>query len=503
MKIKLVYPKIKEPFSFDLTNRLLGIKSSAIPLAIPTLAALTPDNFDVTIENENVKAIRYKDDVDLIGITYNTHNAKRAFEICKRFKRYNKTVIMGGIHASMMPDEALRHCDAVVVGEAEKLWLSAINDFERGKLKPIYESSERIGLDRLIVPRWDLIDTRQYLYIPIQISRGCPHNCEFCLDSKYYGRNVRTKPVEHVIEEINFIYENEKTRPIMFADYNFLYDATYLSQITRHMAKLGLQNWIVFGHIGIGNDDEALSLLAEGGCSIINVGIESVSQASLDILGRRTYRADKLEDLINNIRSYGIDVFAGFIFGSDADTPEIFEETVDFINRTNIFLPQINILQPYPGSDLYNRLKKENRLLFGEKWEKYDRNTVCFRPKRMSTEQLQEGYNWTIKKLFSYDSLFDRLNRLLREGFYTREKFVKQIQSHLIKGLSIALPKLLPFFTRDQGLKHFLKLCNLQPVKPNLHAILVAIGYHRGYVNNFGYEFEYNKVNYPNVYLQR
>lgn len=489
MKVKLVYPKIKEVVSFDLANKILGIKSSAIPLAIPTLAALTPNSFEVVIEDENIKPLSYDDDSDLIAINYNTHNAKRAYEVAQEFKMRNKTVIMGGIHASMMPQEALRHSDAVVVGEAENLWPSALNDFDRGELKSIYKSNECIEFANPVIPRWDLINTRRYFYIPIQISRGCPHNCEFCLDSKYYGRQVRIKPVEHVIKELDFIYENEKSRPIIFVDYNFLYDLPYLEKITRHLEMLKLKNWMVFGTIGIGREPSILELLAKGGCSIINVGIESVSQESLNILGRKTYKASELKDLVENIRSYGLDVYAGFMFGSDADTPNIFEETVNFINEMNIFLPQINILQPYPGSDLYNRLKEGNRLLFGEQWEKYDRQKVCFKPNNMSIEQLQEGYNWTVKKLFSYDSIFDRLNWLLKSGFYTQAKFEEQAPNYFVRYASMTLTKLLPLFTADRGLKQFLKLCNLQPIKPSLQALLIAIGYHRSYASHFGEEF--------------
>ena len=489
MKVKLVYPKIEEAVSFELANKIMGIKISAIPLAVPTLAALTPNKFEVLIEDENLKPLGYGDDSDLIGISYNTHNAKRAYEIADEFKKRDKTVIMGGIHASMMPEEALRHCDAVVVGEAENLWPSAINDFERGELKPIYKSNECVELTQPAIPRWDLINTRRYFFIPIQISRGCPHNCEFCLDSKYYGRQIRIKPVEHVIQELDFIYENEKSRRIIFGDYNFLYDVSYLEKISRHLEKIKLKNWMVFGTIGIGREPQILELLAKGGCSIINVGIESVSQKSLDMLGRKTYKASELKELIENIRSYGLDVFAGFMFGSDADTPEIFEETVRFIDETSLFLPQINILQPYPGSDLYDRLKASNRLLFGEQWEKYERHKVCFKPNTMSVEQLQEGYDWTIRKLFSYDAILDRLNRLLKKGFHTREKFEEQMPNYFAKYASMTLTKLLPLLTPDPGLKQFLKLCNRQPIQPSLQVLLVAIGYHRSYAKHLGEEF--------------
>ena len=489
MKIKLVYPYIKEVVTFDLATKIMGIKSSAIPLAVPTVAALTPDRFEVDIVDENVKPLDYDDDSDLIGINYNTHNAKRAYEVAGEFKRRNKTVVMGGIHASMMPEEALQHGDAVVVGEAENLWPSAINDFDNGKLKPIYKSSECIDLASSAIPRWDLINMSRYFYIPIQISRGCPHNCEFCLDSKYYGRQIRLKPVEQVIKELDFIYENEKSRPIIFGDYNFLYDLPYLEKVTRHLETLKFKNWMVFGTVGIGREPGILELLAKGGCSHINVGIESVSQESLDTLGRKTYKASELKELIENIRSYGLEIYAGFILGSDADTPDIFEETVNFIDQMNIFLPQMNILQPYPGSDLYNRLKASNRLLFGEQWEKYDRHKVCFKPNNMSIEELQEGYNWTVKKLFSYDSLFKRLNHSLEKGFYTRAKFDAQIQNYFLKYASRTITKLLPLFTPDQKLKQFLKRCNRQPIKPSLQALLVAIGYHRSYASHLGEEF--------------
>lgn len=489
MKIKLVYPKIKEVISFDLAKKFLEIRSSAIPLAIPTLAALTPNTFEVVISDENIKQIKFDDDTDIIGINYNTHNAKRAYDIADEFKRHKKTVIMGGIHASMRPEEALRHCDAVVVGESENLWPSVLNDFLKNELKPIYKSNESIDLNKSVIPRWDLIDTRRYFFTPIQISRGCPHNCEFCLDSNYYGRKVRLKPVEQVIKELDFLYKNERTRPIMFGDYNFLNDFDYTKRITSHLKKLKFKNWMIFANISIGHKHGILNLLAKGGCSIINVGIESVSQDSLTALGRKTYKACELEKLINNIRSYGIDVYAGFMFGSDNDTPQIFKETIDFINYMNILFPQINILQPYPGSDLYNRLKEENRLIFGEEWEKYERYKVCFKPKKMTIEQLQEGYDMTVKKLFSYESLFDRLNYLVQRGFYTRERFEKQTRNYSARIISKIIPKIWPFFTRDQQLKAFLKLCNLQPVKPSLQFLLVAIGYHQSYVSHFGQEF--------------
>ena len=489
MKLLLIYPQIDEAISFNIAKKVLGIKSSAIPLALPTLAALTPEGIDVNVIDENLEAIDFDDNIDLVGISYNTPNSRRAYAIAEEFKKRNVTVVMGGIHASMMPEEALGHCDAVVVGEAENVWCSLLDDFKEDSLKPFYSPGEFIDLKTSPVPRWGLVKTRKYFYVPLQTSRGCPFDCEHCLDTKYYGRRIRHKPVEAVIQEIDIIHNYERMRPIMFADYNFLHNKSYAEQITTHLAKLNVRNWMIFGTIGIAGDDEILELLAKGGCSVINVGIESVSQESLDILGRKNYKARELKKLIEKTRSYGIDVYPGFMFGSDADKATIFEETVDFINETNILFPQINILQPYPGTKLYDRLKDENRLLYGEQWERYKRHDVSFKPKLMSAEQLKEGYNWTIKQLFSYPSIFARLSNLLRQGFYTRENFENQMPNLFVKGLSVAIPKVMPFFAHDYDLKEFLRKCSQSRFKPSLHIILVTKDYHDSYMKTLGMSF--------------
>jgi radical SAM superfamily enzyme YgiQ (UPF0313 family) len=479
MKIKLIYPKIREVISYKYASKFMGIKSSAVPLALPTLAALTPGGFDLEIVDENNKAINFEKKVDLVAITFNTHNAKGAYEIADEYKKRGVKVIMGGIHASMLPHETVKHCESVVVGEAELLWTKILEDFKNSSLKSVYTSEGFIDLNDSPTPRWNLINSNKYFWIPVQGSRGCPKDCEFCLDPRHFGRKVRMKSVEKVIEEIKALKRTKHLRSIVFGDYNFFNDLTYVKKLTDFMRKEKITNWMVFGKIEDGAKDEILQLLGQSGCNLLNVGIESISEKSLSALGRKAHSVDEIKKLINNIRSFGLDVFPGFMFGSDNDTPSIFRETVDFINETNLLFPQINILQPYPGSKLYERLKSEGRLLYGEEWEKYDRYKVCFKPKQMTVEELQEGYNLVVKEVFSFDALYSRLNALMKLGFYDDLFFEKQVPSYIKRKMFRIVTRLIPYFLKDRDIKNFVLKCINNKI--STHAMWTAVSYQNSY----------------------
>ncbi len=415
MKLNLIAPKRnsneKDYWDTKFSSLLFGLKEHAcIFLSLPTIAALTPDDMEIKITDENIEEIDFEESIDIVGITCHTSLAPRTYEIADEFRKRGVTVVLGGVHVSVLPYEAIKHADAVVIGEAENVWSKLIHDFKQGCLKRFYQSAEKPCLDNQPMPRYDLIKNDNYVFHIIQTTRGCPYNCEFCSVKVMYGNRYRYKPVEKVIKEIETLLSIQN-KLIFFTDDNFGVSKERTKKLLKELIPLNI-SYNVQISLDVAEDEELLELFAQSRCRKFLIGFESLSEDNL----RQMHKAkcNKVEDYakhIEKIQAYGIEVHGSFIFGYDSDNETVFENTVNFINETNISSPILNILTPLPGTSLFKRFRNENRILHTD-WSKYDTSYVCFVPKRMSPEALLNGSIWARQQIYSYEAIFKRLRYL-------------------------------------------------------------------------------------------
>jgi radical SAM superfamily enzyme YgiQ (UPF0313 family) len=391
------------------------IVASLPSLGLLTLAGITPERFDV--EYHEIADLRQRselpDHFDLVAISTFTAQLKEAYVVADFYKSRGIPVVMGGITVSSLPMEVQAHCTSVVVGEGESLWPEVLNDFENGALKPFYVQSPRgqFDLRDAPMPRFDLLDPNKYNRITVQTSRGCPHQCEFCASSILLTSRYKLKPVEKVIAEIQEI-EKIWPRPfIEFADDNSFVHREHYKKLLRELAGENLR-WFTEADVRIAQDDELLGLMRDSGCQQVLIGLETPRAASLDGLELRANwklrQQESYKAAIARIQSYGITVNGCFILGLDGDTPEVFDEVCEFVKDSNLYEVQITFLTPFPGTPLYQRLKREGRLIREGAWELCTLFDINFLPKSMSVDELQSGFLNLAKRLYSESETNER-----------------------------------------------------------------------------------------------
>lgn len=397
MKIDLIVPATR------IQRRKMSL-AVCPPLAPAMLAALTPKGAEITITDENVTRVDMDKDVDLVGITVITSTANRAYEIADGYRKRGVKVVLGGIHPSVLPDEAGRHADAVVIGEAELTWPQLVNDFKAGKLNKIYEQKERPCLTGLPIPRRDLYSKNRYL-IPNTISttRGCPFNCSFCSVSLFAGRTYRTRPIDEVIREVETLDRKKMT---MFVDDNIVGKPEYAKELFRALKPYKLK-WVSQSSVNISRDDELLELAAASGCAGLLIGFESVAAASLVGMGKKINRADEFESVAEKLHAKGISIHGAFIFGLDEDAPDIFKRTVSFAKKTKLESVQLAVVIPHPGTKFFNDMDAAGRITTKD-WSQYD-SKVVFEPKSFSKEALAKETHGALQQFFSLGSIVRRL----------------------------------------------------------------------------------------------
>jgi radical SAM superfamily enzyme YgiQ (UPF0313 family) len=400
MKVTIIVPRWPKESFWDVIAFKFPLLSTSL------LASLTPSPHEVKIIDESLSEIDFEEEVDLVAITAITPLARRAYEIGDRFRERGVKVVIGGIHATWLPQEAKAHADAVAIGEADETWPEILRDAQKGELKPFYRQEERTNLERLPIPRRDLLPRKGYLFHNlIQTTRGCPYDCEFCSVTALHGKTYRMRPIEEVEKEIQSL-EHSKAY-IFFVDDNIVGNLAYAKALLTMLSHYRLR-WVSQGPIHISENEEILSLLAKAGCHGLFIGFESLREENLHLMGKRINRIKNYEEAIRRLHESGIGVYGSFVFGYDYDDPSVFDEFLEFAERNRIegaFLP---VLTPFPGTRIYKRLKEEGRILT-EDWSMYDMATVVFRPKRMTREELQEGF-WKVNRSFySIPSMFKRL----------------------------------------------------------------------------------------------
>jgi len=373
------------------------------PLTATSLASLVPVELDtqISIIDESIQKIPWKRSFDLVAISCMTGTAQRGYEIADSYRKKNVPVIMGGIHATLMSDEARQHADSIVIGFAERSWPQLLKDFRNGELKPEYRDTN-VHFDHLPNPRRDL--QKKYGYgVPnvIQATRGCKASCDFCsVPAAGYGWHVR--PVSEVIHEVASI----RSGRIVFNDVSMGEDLDHFKELLNAMIPLK-KRWGGLVSTKVFSDPEVPGLLRESGCVYLLIGFESLNNASLKSINKGFNKYQEYLNIIQMLRELNIILMGCFIFGFEEDDETVFEETVEFVQENRIDIPRYAIYTPYPMTQSFLRLKKEGRLLH-ENWEHYDTQHVVFKPKHMSPEALDKGFRWAYHKTFTISSSFHR-----------------------------------------------------------------------------------------------
>jgi radical SAM superfamily enzyme YgiQ (UPF0313 family) len=389
-------------------------------LAVATLARLTPDDVELSLRDDIVSKIDPAKDIDggadLAAITVSTKTASRAYELAAAYRRHGVKVVMGGIHPTAMPGEALEHCDAVVMGEAEGLWEKVVADARQGTLQPVYEHATLPDFRSAPWPRRTIFPPRGYMPVhTVQASRGCPFTCEFCSVTPFFGRTPRLRDPQDVAREVGSLDRGW----VLFADDNILGYGEHSRALFRELRSVK-RSWFGQASVHGMQDLETLRLMAASGCRAIFVGFESVSRATLVACGKRQNEPAQYLDTVRRLHDHGIAVWAAFVFGFDEDTPDVFEATVAFARKAGVLMASFAVLTPYPGTKLFARLQQEGRL-FDERWWLHERRDgfPFFRPKRMSTEQLFQGWQDAWKWFYSGSSILGRLTHAPRTSFFS------------------------------------------------------------------------------------
>ncbi|MGC2063111.1 MAG: radical SAM protein [Thermodesulfovibrionales bacterium] len=403
MKIKFIAPReqredmLSSPFKLQRVN-------------LPLLAALTPSAHTVTLVDEAFAPDDTDQDVDLVGITVMTDVVPRAYDIADTYRRQGVRVVMGGIHPTVLPDEALEHADAVVVGEAEDIWPRLLSDAASGQMQRLYRPDKMTDLNGLPKPRRDLFPgtkgNKSYIPAPIGVetSRGCPNDCEFCSIGRTLGSQYRVRPVPEVIAEIEAI----DSPYIFFVDDALALNRNAAKKLFTEMIPLK-RLWLGQGTVSLAEDVELLRLMRRSGCLGLLIGFESVQKATQNEVRKiKNLRIDFYEAM-RRFHAEGFGILGAFVLGFDHENSDVFDQTLEFIMRSRIDCAELRILTPYPGTRLYDRLLSEGRLFEQDWWLRgYPPDTLLFQPRGMTAEELITGFARLNRQAYSFGAMTKR-----------------------------------------------------------------------------------------------
>ncbi len=402
MKIKLIAPRDQCEDGISSSFKLQRVN-------LPLLAALTPPSHTMTIIDEFFAPDDINQDVDLVGITVMTDIALRAYKIADTYRQKAVKVVMGGIHPTVLPDEALEHADAVVVGEAEGIWPRLVSDAASGQMQRLYRAGKMTDLKGLPKPRRDLLPRIKYEgYTPIPIgvetSRGCPYDCEFCSIGQTMGRQYRVRPVQEVIAEI----ESIDSPHLFFVDDALGLNRNVAKQLFTEMIPLR-RLWLGQGTVSLAEDLELLRLMRRSGCLGLLIGFESVQKGTQNEVKKiRNLRIDFYEAM-RRFHGEGFGILGAFVFGFDYENKDVFEQTLEFVMRGRLECIELRILTPFPGTQLYERLLSEGRLFVRDWWLRgYPPDTLLFQPKGMTADELISGFARLTRQAYSFGGMIKR-----------------------------------------------------------------------------------------------
>jgi radical SAM superfamily enzyme YgiQ (UPF0313 family) len=404
--IHLINPKTD-----SLTTRPIYFNRALYsPLAglLAVAACIPRDRYEVILTDENIETVDFDLKADLVGISAMTSYVNRGYEIADEFRARGVPVVMGGVHPSFMPQEALKHCDAVVIGEVELIIDRLLDDLRDGSMRGTYKSDTLHPMVGLNMPRYDLLKKRRYVNKTfVQTSRGCHQGCTFCAEPLMNGLRFRYRPVDEVIHEM----EHCGARTISINDADFFGTPERPKEVMRALKGRGIK-WQAGVTSKLAQDDRMLELAAESGCTMLSIGFESISRDTLKSVHKHVNRPEQFAALVEKVHSYGIMVFGLFMFGFDGDTTDVFDDTVDFNVGAGFDACAFSTLTPYPGTLTWYEMKKANRI-FSFDWTMYDQGQVVYRPAQMSTGDLRNGQRRAYARFYAPDSMARRFPRRL------------------------------------------------------------------------------------------
>lgn len=405
MKLLLIAPA-SGPWRHVGRGRLFNGKTFRFSLlSLLSVAAETPPGWEIRIVDEQVDDIPFDDRVDLVGITCMTALAPRAYEIAAGFRARGSKVVLGGMHPTFLPDEALAHADAVCAGEAEGVWPRIVEDAAAGRLAGIYRAPAPPALAGLKPLPRHLLHGRHYATVQaVQATRGCPNRCAFCAVSAFSRASLRVRPVEEVAKEVAAL----PGRFFLFVDDSLTADRDYARELFAALRPLG-KRWISQSTLAITEDPGLVSLASEAGCLGLFVGLETFSPRNLGAMDKGFHRAEEYRERVRCLHAHGIGVEAGIVVGFDADGPEVFRHTLEQLDRIEIDAIQPSILTPLPGTRLFEAMADR---IAERDWSRYDYHHVVFRPARMAAEELQAGHDWLTREFYRPWRIARRLARM-------------------------------------------------------------------------------------------
>jgi radical SAM superfamily enzyme YgiQ (UPF0313 family) len=401
MKISLIMPgvgkKAGEPYVSSWKME---------PLALAVLAALTPPNIDVSFYDDRLDEIPYDEETNLVAINAETYTARRAYEISSNYRKRGIPVILGGFHPTLMPEEAMEFADSILIGEAEGIWSQILYDVSKNQLRKSYISPHKDNLKNISAKR-QIFEGKKYLPINlIESGRGCKFNCKFCSIACFYKSSYKARDISEIIDEIKTL----KNKNVFFVDDNIIADPERAKELFEALIPLKI-NWISQGSINLANDANMIKLMKKSGCLGLLIGFESLNQSNLSQMNKyvNAEHGDYTEAL-KKFRDAGIAIYATFIFGYDLDDADAVKRTLDFAIKQKFFLAAFNHLVPFPGTPLYDDLKKEGRLLYDKWWlePKYRFGEIVFRPKLITAGALSKECFEARKKFYQSSSILKR-----------------------------------------------------------------------------------------------
>ena len=403
MKILLVQPK-STGFIGQVSK---SGKAGFARVTLTTIAALTPPQHEVVIHDARLGDPDYDGDWDLVGFTGMTCEIPHVYQMADEFRKRGKTVVIGGYHATALPEEAAKHADIVVLGEAEGLWPQILLELENGGAKQSkYQNADMIEMRGMAIPRRELLNRNMYtVFSTLQATRGCPFDCNYCAVTKFFGRSYRWRPVEEVVAEIT----NQPDKRWMFLDDNLIGNVKYAKELFRGLIPLGI-TWGAQASFTLTKDAELMDLYAAGGGRFVFIGFESVSAEALKSVGKGINRPEEYVAGIRQLHRRGITIMGSFMFGLDADDLGVFKRTVDFVNATKIDVVLYHILTPFPGTRLYEEMDRQGRI-HDRDWSHYDACQSVIHPQGMTSEELQNGWYWAVRETYKLPNILRRILR--------------------------------------------------------------------------------------------
>lgn len=437
MKLTLIKPNIGRP-----EHGLYVDEGRMEPLQLGILAALTPPDVEVELLDDRMEEIPYDRTTGAVAVTVETFTARRAYEIAGEYRRRGVPVILGGIHPTLLPEEAAAHCDALVAGDAEPVWGAVMEDLKNGRLKARYQGAQPEIPQESALTRRDLFQGKGYLPITLlQFSRGCRYRCNFCASAAYFHSRQYCRRVAEVVAEIR----SQKRKLLFFVDDNIVADVPRAKELCRALIPLKVK-WVSQGSMDMLRDPELMGLLVQSGCLGMVIGFESIREDNLRRMNKSANRRrefDRYAWEVEQLRKWGLQTWAAFTVGHDGDTIESIRETCRFAVDNKFTFAAFNILMPYPGTPLYAGLKAQGRLLYGGRWwlhPEYRFNHASIVPKNMTPEELTEASFWCRKTFNSVSSIVGRaleprtnlrtpyrfLTYLIYNPLFRKEVFKKQ-----------------------------------------------------------------------------